>query len=185
MADQNIQAEQKNYALVGFIALVMVVVITMGAGCSPVAKKSDDTAMVAPVMPTPEPIPAPVAEGEPTPSTPEPTPPPTPEPAPTATAALYEDGTYSVVGNYNSPGGPESINVTATLKNDIVTAVEVVSNAVLPNSKKFQGIFIANYKPLVIGKNIDSIQLDKVSGSSLTPKGFNDALADIRTEAKA
>jgi hypothetical protein len=43
----------------------------------------------------------------------------------------------------------------------------------------------ADYKQYVVGKKIDEVQLTKVSGSSLTPQGFNDALAKIKAEAKS
>jgi len=46
-------------------------------------------------------------------------------------------------------------------------------------------MFISGYKPYVIGKNIDTISLDRVSGSSLTPAAFNEALGQIKTEARA
>ncbi|MBA3732773.1 hypothetical protein H0W91_00120 [Patescibacteria group bacterium] len=95
----------------------------------------------------------------------------------------YKDGTYTAVGNYFTPGGEESITVTLILKNGIVTDSNVVSNAIRPQSKEFQAIFIANYKPLVIGKSISTLYLDKVSGSSLTPKGFNDAVSKIKVQA--
>jgi uncharacterized protein with FMN-binding domain len=96
----------------------------------------------------------------------------------------FKDGEYSVVGEYTSPGGKESINVTLTLKDGVVTASEVKSNATLPISMKMQGDFIEHYQPMVVGKNIADLKLDKVSGSSLTPKGFNDALEKIKTQAK-
>ncbi len=38
---------------------------------------------------------------------------------------------------------------------------------------------------VVVGKKIDEVQLTKVAGSSLTPKGFMDALEKVKTEAKA
>jgi hypothetical protein len=53
-----------------------------------------------------------------------------------------------------------------------------------PESVQFEGMFADSYKPLVVGKSVDSINLDKVSGSSLTPKGFNDALDQIKSQAK-
>jgi hypothetical protein len=37
---------------------------------------------------------------------------------------------------------------------------------------------------MVVGKNIDEVNLGKVSGSSLTPIGFNNAIEDIRSQAK-
>ena len=99
-------------------------------------------------------------------------------------SSLYRNGSYSSVGNYFSPGGEESINVSVTLKDDVITDATVISNASRPVSIKMQGIFIANYKPLVVGKKIDDVVLDKVSGSSLTPIGFNNALESIKVTAK-
>ena len=112
------------------------------------------------------------------------TPIPTPAPVPTTLTTRYRDGTYSTVGEYVSPGGEESISVKLTLAGDVITSAEVISNATRPNSVKYQGQFISGYKTLVVGKNIDDVVLDKVSGSSLTPKGFNDALSKIKIEAR-
>jgi hypothetical protein len=99
--------------------------------------------------------------------------------------STYKDGTYTVEGDYNSPGGAEQLGVTITLKNGVIADSTVESKAQRPMSVHFQGIFVANYKPLVVGKNIDEVKLDKVSGSSLSPKGFNDAIEKIKAEAKA
>jgi uncharacterized protein with FMN-binding domain len=95
----------------------------------------------------------------------------------------YKDGVYETVGNYMSPGGEESIEVTLTLVDNVVTKADVVSKAERPNSVKFQGIFVENFEPMVVGRNINEIKLDKVAGSSLTPKGFNDALEKIKAQA--
>lgn len=104
----------------------------------------------------------------------------------TSTAASpYKDGTYTSVGSYRSPAGNESVDVTVILKDGIITGSTVVSEANDPNSKRYQGIFIANYKQYVNGKNIDEVNLSKVSGSSLTSAGFNAALAKIKIQAKA
>lgn len=97
----------------------------------------------------------------------------------------YKDGEYQAVGNYVSPGGAENIGVTLTVKDGIIEDAEVETMGQRPNTIKFQGIFKQNYKEFVVGKNIDEVKLDKVSGSSLSPKGFNDALEKIKTEAKA
>lgn len=101
------------------------------------------------------------------------------------TVGAYKNGTYKAEGNYVSPGGPESIDVSVTLTDGVITDATVVSNAERPMSKQMQGQFIGGYKAQVIGKNIDEIKLTKVSGSSLTPKGFNEALEEIKTQAKA
>ncbi len=96
----------------------------------------------------------------------------------------YKDGEYSATGSYTSPGGPEEINVTLTLENGVITDSNVQSLATRPESKEYQGIFASNYKKQVIGKNINQVLLNKVSGSSLTPKGFNNALEQIKQQAK-
>jgi hypothetical protein len=96
-----------------------------------------------------------------------------------------KDGTYTAEGSYVSPAGAESITVTLTLKDEVVTDAVVKSNATAKKSIFMQGMFIDNYTPMVVGKKITEIQLDKVSGSSLTPKGFNDAVAKIEAQASS
>lgn len=103
----------------------------------------------------------------------------------TKKASVYKDGTYTATGSYMSPGGPDQLGVTLTLKDDIVTAVSVQTKPGDKTSAHYQGIFAANYTSLVVGKNIASVHLDKVSGSSLTSGGFNDALKQIEVQAKA
>lgn len=103
----------------------------------------------------------------------------------TPSSASYKDGTYMEIGEYMSPGGQEELDVTITLKDGVISDVQVISKAFRPNSVRFQGEFVANYKRQVLGKNIDEVNLTKVSGSSLAPKGFNDAVEKIKTEAKA
>ncbi len=97
----------------------------------------------------------------------------------------YKDGTYTATGNYVSPGGAEELGVQVTLKDGIITDAEVDSKATRPNSVKFQGLFVSGYQPLVVGKNIDEVQLTKVSGSSLAPGGFNEALSEIKEQARS
>ncbi len=99
------------------------------------------------------------------------------------TSSSYQDGTYTANGEYAYHSGKESIGVTVTLKNGKIEDVKVEEKAVSPISKKMQADFAANYKVLVVGKNIDEVKLGKVSGSSLTPIGFNTALEDIKTQA--
>lgn len=95
----------------------------------------------------------------------------------------YKNGSYSVVGNYSSPAGVEEIAVTLTLTDGVITDSNVDPKATKPISLRMQNDFAANYKRYVLGKDIDSLKLDKVSGSSLTPLGFNDALDKIKKQA--
>lgn len=97
--------------------------------------------------------------------------------------SAYKDGSYSAVGNYNSPEGSESIKVTVTLKNGIITDSSVIGEASDHTSKRYQNMFISGFKQYVIGKSIDQVSLNKVSGSSLTPDGFNNAIAKIKNQA--
>lgn len=100
-------------------------------------------------------------------------------------ASQYKNGSYTAIGGYISPGGQEKIGVTVTLKDGMISEITVEPKATRPMSMKMQGMFSGNYKPMVIGKNIDEVTLDKVSGSSLTSKGFNDAITKIKEQAKA
>jgi len=100
-----------------------------------------------------------------------------------AVDASYKDGVYSTTGNYVAPSGPETIDVTMTVKDGAIADVSVVANATNAASKKFQAMFVDGCKMMVVGQKLSMLSLSKVSGSSLTPKGFNDAIAEIRTQA--
>lgn len=93
--------------------------------------------------------------------------------------ASLKNGRYQAVGHYTSPGGPETILVDIQVENGTVTDADVESQATRAVSKRYQREFVNNFKPMVIGKNIAELQLDKVAGSSLTPKGFNEAIQKI------
>lgn len=98
-------------------------------------------------------------------------------------ASTYVDGTYTESGTYQSPNGTESVDVTVTLADDIITAVEVVGEATAPNSVRYQGEFISGISAIVVGQDIDSISVSKVAGSSLTSGGFNAAIEQIKVDA--
>jgi len=106
-------------------------------------------------------------------------------PATQTNSYLYKDGSYSAVGTYTSTAGPEEIAVTLSLENDMIVNATVISKATNEVSVKLQGMFIGGFKGIVIGKKIDDVVLDKVAGSSLTPKGWNDAVAKIKLEARS
>ncbi len=97
--------------------------------------------------------------------------------------ATYKDGTYKATGSYQSPQGTDTIGVSVTLKSNVITAVTVTPNS-NEISGKWQTNFAKNVSAVVVGKKISDVQLTNVSGSSLTPIGFNDALAQIKTQAK-
>lgn len=99
--------------------------------------------------------------------------------------ATYKDGTYTVSDTYPSPGGEEDIKVVLTLEDQIVASVDVIQEANQRESAEYQALFQAGYKSRVIGRAIDTLQLNHVSGSSLTTQAFDEALEQIRNQAKA
>ena len=108
----------------------------------------------------------------------------TQESAPAAESdATYTDGEYTATGDYQSPGGAETVTVTLTLADNVVTALDVTGSGSTPNAKKFQGEFIENISAEVVGQRIDSLNVSKVAGSSLTSGGFNDAIDQIKADA--
>lgn len=100
-------------------------------------------------------------------------------------SAMYKDGTYAAAGAYFSPAGPETIQVSVTLKNDVITDAKVTGESTNDKSTKFMGLFIAGFSEQVVGKSIDSVSLGVVNGSSLTPMGFMNALKAVKQNAKA
>ncbi len=126
-----------------------------------------------------------------TPTTATSSPQPTTEASPSATGSesaavsdsTYKDGTYTADGSYQTPETVEKVSVTVTVADDTVTAVEVTGDPQAPESKNYQSKFISGISAQVVGKKLDEISVDKVSGSSLTSGGFNQALDTIRTEA--
>lgn len=95
----------------------------------------------------------------------------------------YADGEYTATGDYTSPGGEESVTVTLTLADSVVTALDVTGSGSTPNAKKFQGEFIDNISDVVVGQRIDELNVSKVAGSSLTSGGFNAAIDEIKGDA--
>lgn len=96
----------------------------------------------------------------------------------------YQDGSYTATGSYSSPGGTEKITVSVTLKDNLITDTSAQSGAIDSEGREYQSQFIAGYKGLIVGKNISSVSLSRVSGSSLTSQGFNSALNQIKSQAK-
>ena len=99
-----------------------------------------------------------------------------------AALSAYYDGRYTARGWYGSL--PSSITVTLTLLDDVVTGVNVTPHATDPTSLDFQRRFAAAVPEIVVGRRISEVKVDRLAGSSGTPHGFNDALRQIREQAK-
>ncbi len=104
--------------------------------------------------------------------------------APAASGQTYEDGEFTQVGSYVSPGGTEEIGVTLTLEKDVVTAVTTEPMPSNPTAKLYQERFSGGIQDEIVGKKLDELKVDKVAGSSLTSGGFAEATDLIKSEAK-
>ncbi|MBX9471772.1 hypothetical protein [Microcella sp.] len=97
--------------------------------------------------------------------------------------ASYRDGSFQANGTYQSPNGSENIIVVLELANDIVTDVEITINPNNPTTANYQGQFADGIGDLVIGQDIDTLDVTVVAGSSLTSNGFREALNAIKADA--
>jgi hypothetical protein len=102
---------------------------------------------------------------------------------PSPSASIYADGTYTADGEYPSPSGRETIGVTLTLVDDVVTEAIATPAATDPQARIFQKRFSMGISAAVVGRDIADLSVSRVSGSSLTSIGFNAAVEQIRAEA--
>lgn len=97
----------------------------------------------------------------------------------------YTDGTYTADGSYQTPETVETISVTLTVADGLVTDVEVTGDPQARESEQYQGEFIGGIADEVVGKSLDDIEVSRVAGSSLTSGGFNEAVESIKEQAAA
>ncbi|GLJ62121.1 MULTISPECIES: FMN-binding protein [Microbacterium] len=95
----------------------------------------------------------------------------------------YADGTYTAEGSYQTPETVETVSVTVTIEDDVVTAVEVTGDPQAAESRQYQSQFIAGIADEVVGVALDDLAVDRVAGSSLTSGGFNAAIEQIKQDA--
>lgn len=101
-----------------------------------------------------------------------------------APESVYVDGTYTSSASYETPVGSESIQVSLTVKGDVVTGLTVTPMAKDPTSQNYQALFISGINAQVVGKSLASLSgFGPVNGSSLTPIGFQAAVASIKGQA--
>lgn len=161
------QTSDHRKQLVFGLAILVIIAVIVTASLSANSQKTEETSPAAEAVTSS----SPVSETTTSPNAP-------------ASIQAYKDGTYSATGTYSSPGGSESITVTVTLTNGIISATNSTPKAASSDSREYQAKFINGYKSLIIGKSIDAANLSRVSGSSLTSTGFNNALKSIKSQAK-
>lgn len=100
-------------------------------------------------------------------------------------SAGLKDGSYTASSDYQSPGGLASIDVTVTLADGTISAVEVVPKATNGTARQYESQFASGIDAVAVGKPIAGLKVGAVSGSSLTGQGFEKALQAIQEEAAA
>ena len=120
---------------------------------------------------------APSASSEPTTSAP---------PASGATGE-FRPGEYEAIGSYTTPDGrTQKIEVEVDLAADgTITDLDADGQAEGGNSEQYQKKFESGIDQQVVGRKITELDVDKVSGSSLTSGGFNSAIKQIISQAQA
>jgi hypothetical protein len=98
-------------------------------------------------------------------------------------SSSHASGTWTETGDYQSPGGQESVTVTLTAKDGTVTAVKMTGSGGSPNAQQYQAAFESGISATVVGKPLATLEVGAVSGSSLTGNGFNAAVEKIRADA--
>ncbi len=103
-----------------------------------------------------------------------------------STVSAYKDGQYTASGSFYTPGGDETIAVTVNLSGGVIKNVSIDNSAVYSReSMAYCMRFSHSVGNYVDGKKIDSVNLSRISGASLTPMGFNDAIDQIKADARA
>ena len=103
----------------------------------------------------------------------------------TSSAASFKDGDYDATGEYSNPGGQSKVGVELTLADGKISDIKVTPEATNGTSKGFQAKFAGGIADEVVGKSLDELDVSKVSGSSLTSQGFNQAIDQIKADASA
>lgn len=99
----------------------------------------------------------------------------------------FRAGDYEATGSYQSPDGQtQQVEVEVDLAADgTITDLDVDGQAEGGNSEQYQKKFESGIDAQVVGKKITELDVGKVSGSSLTSGGFNDAIEQIIGQAQA
>ncbi len=101
-------------------------------------------------------------------------------------SSSYKDGTYTATASYSVPHGYQNtIDVTVTVKDGVVTAVKTSHNYQDQESSMYIDAFDAAIQSSAVDKAIGTISsLSRVGGASLTTYGFDEAIATIANQAK-
>jgi len=108
----------------------------------------------------------------------------TTETTPPTSTVKYKDGQYTATGNYISPGGAQSLDIIATIKDSKITDLQMTPKAIDPKSDRYQNLFKDSISGVIVGKSLsDNLDPGAVNGSSLTHTGFAQAMEAIKVQA--
>ena len=111
---------------------------------------------------------------------------PTKEPADDGGAAASDtglkDGIYKGKSANYAYG---AIQVSIKITDGKIADIKVTPEATNGTSRGFQAKFASGISDEVVGKSLDELDVSKVSGSSLTSQGFNQAIEQIKADATA
>ena len=102
-----------------------------------------------------------------------------------SSTAAVNDGDYEAEAEYSNPAGQSKVKVELTLADGKISDITVTPEATNGTSKGFQAKFASGIADEVVGKSLDELDVSKVSGSSLTSQGFNQAIEQIKADATA
>lgn len=107
-----------------------------------------------------------------------------PLPSVVARPTRYRDGSYVAQGRYLTPGGAEAIGVQLKVAGGRIVTSEIQVEATSPTARQFQRQFATRLATRVLSQPLAAVSVTRVAGASLTSLGFDNALAQIRGEAR-
>lgn len=103
---------------------------------------------------------------------------------PTGTISLSPTSvtqTLSSSIDYRAKGRSESITVSVKLNGSIITELSSIHSMNDGKSRMYQQDFEAEIQPLVVGKDIRTLNLSRVAGASSTTNAFMQAIEGIKS----
>lgn len=103
----------------------------------------------------------------------------------TASPTASRSSSFTASSDYYVPHGTESIQVSLTVGNGVITEASIQNSGSNRQSGRYQDDFTSAYKSYVVGKKISGLKLGIIAGASDTTQGFNDALNLIATKVQS
>jgi len=135
----------------------------------------DEDLGMPPLTPT-EPMPEPAATDEPLQVSA------TDEPAAPVEPAAATTQNITVAASYFTPRRTEhDMDITFTLEGTTIVGTDILYDGG-PAGTPSHSAFDSAYREVVIGQDINTVQLSRVGGASLTSTAFNEAVAEVRAQ---